>query len=79
MTTSESPKIEVTNFDDEDDELEKELNTFIEENESKNSNKNGENQEEEEVFFIWISYYFPVPSMLHSNSSNTQLLIMIEV
>jgi hypothetical protein len=35
MTTSESPKIEVTNFDDEDDELEKELNTFIEENESK--------------------------------------------
>lgn len=51
MTTSESPKIEVTNFDDEDDELEKELNTFIEENESIKSNKNGENQEEEEVIF----------------------------
>ena len=45
MTTSESPKIEVTNFDDDDDDLDKELDSFIEENESKTEN----NKEEEEV------------------------------
>lgn len=48
MTTTESPKFEVTNFeDDDDDELEKELNSFIEENENKTDEKNEEEDNDE--------------------------------
>ncbi|CAG2251396.1 unnamed protein product [Mytilus edulis] len=46
MTTTESPKIEVTSFDDDDDdELEKELDSFIEEEENKKADREKEDDE----------------------------------
>lgn len=75
MTTTESPKIEVTAFNDDEDDLDKELNTFIEENENQNDNKKKEEEVRELCLFCYSYFIFLVYEV--SKRSNISICLSV--